>query len=97
MNYTQPIISNFPYSNPVTKLAMAGGLVWLGFVAVKYSKAIDKTPAKRRERKGFTTSKIDHDLDHRNKYAGRPVPSNPDVPFYSRHNYNRRRRSKNFW
>ena len=97
MNYTGDVIRNMPFENPYTKLAFGVGVCWLVFLGVKHAKAADDTPAKRRERKGWTTGKINHDIDKKNKAFGRRVPGNPNVPFYSRHNYNRRRRSKNFW
>ena len=97
MNYSQDPILNFPYSNPVTKTAMCVGAAYLVFMGIRYAKKDDGLPQQRRARQGFTTSKIDHDVDSRNRAYGVPVPSNPNVPFYSRHNYNRRRRSKNFW
>lgn len=97
MNYTQEAILNFPYSNPITKVAMCVGVAYLGYLGVRYAKQDDGRPQRRKERQGFTTSHIDHAIDHRNHAYGGPVPSNPIIPFYSRHNYNRRRRSKNFW
>ena len=97
MNYESRPILNFPYDNPITKVAIGIGALWVGFIAIKHAKFSDQQPVKRRARQGFTTGKMDHDIDKRNRAFGLPVPSNPDIPFYSRHNYNRRRRSKNFW
>ena len=97
MNYYTDERFNVPFENPITKLACFLGVGYVGYLGVKYAMADDRMPVQRRARQGFTTSKIDHDIDSRNKYFGRAVPSNPDVPHYSRHNYNRRRRSKNFY
>ena len=93
MNYSNPMIYDFPYSNPVTKIACGVGLLWLGYVAIKSSKALDEVePTPRKNRKGVMDGKIDRDIDKKNQVLGGPVPSNPSVPFYSRHNYNRRRK-----
>ena len=97
MNYSQPIVQNFPYSNPITKVALCAAVAYVGLMAVKYAKKDDPSPQHRRARQGFTSSKIDHKIDAKNRVFGTPIPANPSVPFYSRHNYNRRRRSKNFW
>ena len=97
MNYTQPVVQNYPYDNPFTKVACGIGALWVGFVAVNYAKRNEQTPQRRKHRQALTSNKIDNALDARNRAAGGKVPANPDVPFYSRHNYNRRRRSKNFW
>ena len=92
MNYTQPVISDFPYSNPVTKIAGGIGLLWLGFVAIRSCRAEQGvTPIRRKNRKGVMDGAIDKAIDDRNRVLGGSVPSNPDVPFYSRHNYSRRR------
>ena len=97
MNYTQPVINNFPYENPVTKAAALVGVVWLGFIAIKHAKYTDQSPIQRKHHKGFSRNNVDHQIDTRNRAIGGKVPSNPDVPFHSNQNYNRRRRSKNFW
>ena len=100
MNYNTPansIITNTPFNNPYTKVACGIGVLYLGFMGVRYAKKDDPSPSNRRARKGFTTGKINHSIDHRNKAFGRPVKNNPKIPYMSRHNYNRRRRSKAFW
>lgn len=97
MNFQQPMTYDFPYSNPVTKLACGIGVIWLGFVLVRHAKSADATPQRRKGREGFTTNVIDHAIDGKNRVVGKTVLKNLDIPFYSRHNYNRRRRSKNFW
>ena len=98
MNYSSEslILQDTPFDNPVTKIAMGVGILYLGFMAVKYAKK-EEPSNNRRARKGFTTNKINHSIDHRNKAFGRPVQNNPKVPFKSRHNYSRGRRSKAFW
>ena len=98
MNYrSENVVQNFPFSNPITKIAIFAGVAYVGFMAVNYAKKNDAKPQSRRQRQGFTSSHIDHKIDARNRAFGKPIPANPMVPFYSRHNYNRRRRSKNFW
>lgn len=97
MEFKQPMIEDFPYDNPVTKIACAVGLAWVGFILIRHAKSSDQTPQSRKGREGFTMSKIDDAIDKKNRAYGTKVPSNPDVPFYSRHNYNRRRRSKDFY
>ena len=93
MNYSNPKISDFPYDNPVTKIACGIGLLWLGFIAVRSTQTGDSiTPIRRKNRKGVMDGKIDKDIDEKNRVLGGPVPSNPNVPFYSRQNHNRRRR-----
>lgn len=92
MNYTQNIVQDFPYDNPVTKIACAIGVLWLGYVVVGYSKRNERLPERRKHRQALTTNAIDNAIDARNRAFGGKVPSNPDIPFYSRHNYNRRRR-----
>lgn len=97
MNYTQPMISDFPYDNPVTKIACGVGILWLGYLAIKHAKGTDMEPIQRKHFKGFSRNHIDKQIDQKNRALGGKVPSNPEVPFYSNQNYNRRRRSKNFW
>ena len=94
MNYAGKATYNFPYENPITKTACAIGVLWLGFMAVNYAKRNERLPHRRKTRQALTANSIDNAIDARNRALGGKVPSNPDVPFYSRHNYNRRRRSK---
>ena len=93
MNYSDTVIRDFPYSNPGTKIACGVGLLWLGYMAIKSTKAHENvTPVRRQNRKGVMDGKIDRAIDARNRALGGPVPSNPDIPYYSRQNHNRRRR-----
>lgn len=92
MDYSQPITEDFPYANPVTKVICAVGVAYLGYMGYKYAKASDETPESRKGRKRFGLSQIDKIIDDKNRAYGGKVLANPDVPFYSRHNYNRRRR-----
>lgn len=93
MNYSFPTISDFPYDNPVTKIAFGVGVAWLGYLAIKSSKAGDSIePVRRKNRKGVMDGVIDKAIDEKNRVLGGAVPSNPDVPFYSRQNHNRRRK-----
>ena len=99
MNYpSESIIQDTPFDNPLTKVACGIGLAYLAFVGIRYArKHGQSSPMSRKARQGFTSSQVDQKIDKRNRAFGGPVPANPDIPFYSRHNYNRRRRSKNFW
>ena len=92
MNYTQDIVQDFPYDNPLTKIACAMGVLWIGYVAIGYSKRTERLPERRKHKQAFGLNQIDKQLDSKNRALGGKVPSNPDVPFYSRQNYNRRRR-----
>ena len=95
MNYTQPMISDFPYSNPVTKIACAVGLLYVGYMAVRSTKVGDDiTPVRRKNRKGVMDGVIDKAIDEKNRLLGGGVPSNPDIPYYSRQNHNRRRKGR---
>ena len=92
MEYSQSITQDFPYSNPITKVICGVGVVYAGYMAYKYAKASDEDPQSRKGRKRFGLNKIDKIIDDKNRASGGKVLANPDVPFYSRHNYNRRRR-----
>ena len=97
MNYASEVIYDFPFDNPVTKVACMLTVGYLAYLGVKYAKKDEHRASPRRERKGFTSNAIDHAIHDRNIVLGGPVPGNPEIPHYSRHNYNRRRRSKNFY
>ena len=89
---------NTPFDNPYTKAACALGLVWVGYMGIRYAKRDDIGPERRKNRQSLTLNNIDKQIDSRNfAMGGKILKSNPDVPFYSRHNYNRRRRSKDFY
>lgn len=76
----------------MTKLVATGGIALIGYIV--YNKVVnDKSnPSTRKLRQSFTLSDMDNQIDQRNNAFGKKVPANLDVPFYSRHNYNRRRR-----
>ena len=76
-----------------TKMAVIGVGVFGAYIAYNNIHKSKTAPQSRKHRKGFTANKIDHQIDNQNRVSGGRVPANPDVPFYSRHNYNRRRRS----
>ena len=98
MNYPGgATLFNTPYDNPFTKVAAGVGLLYVGFLGVKYCQADDNEPVRRKSRQNFTSSKVDQAIDHRNRvYSGKHPKSNPKIPFYSRHNQTRRRRGKIF-
>ena len=84
-----------PFDNPYTKVACVLGVVWLGYIGIRYAKKDGHdSPQSRKSRQALTANSIDKQIDGRNRAYGGKVPSNPDIPFYSRHNYNRRRRAK---
>ena len=92
MNYRTPIINNFPYDNPVTKVAGAVGIGWLAYVAIRHAKRNEQIPKRRKDRQRLMAAPIDKAIDAMNRAYGGAVEANPDVPHYSRHNYGRRRR-----
>ena len=98
MNYYSEPLIDMPYDNPMTKVGMAVVAAYIVYLGVRYAeKGKEDTPGSRKSRARFSTNKIDNTIDNKNRYFGGAVPANPNVPHYSRHNYNRRRRSKNFW
>lgn len=76
-----------------TKIAIFGISIWGGYILIKRAMYQDTEPNRRKDKQGLTSNHIDHQIDQRNRASGGKVPANLDVPFYSRHNYNRRRRS----
>ena len=93
MNYRQPQIYNYPWDNPISKVAVAVGIGWLAYIAIARTKRDERLPERRKKRQSLTANSIDLQIDARNRAFGGTVPANPDVPWYSRHNYNRRRRT----
>ena len=92
MNYTYPTISDMPYNNPITKIACGVGIVWLGYLAVRSTQVEESSVPRTKHRKGgLINNFLDRSIDEKNRVLGGRDASNPDVPFYSRHNYNRRR------
>ena len=81
-----------PYDNIFTKVAFGAAILWVGFMGIKYAKYNEQSPGSRKNRQALTATNIDHQVDRKNRAMGAKVPSNPDIPFFSRHNYNRRRR-----
>jgi hypothetical protein len=82
-------------NNPVYKIAIGGLIAWGIFVLVNKAKKDSDTSssATRKGRGALTASSIDNEIDVRNRSVNnnrKKVQS--DVPIYSRHNYNRRRR-----
>ena len=92
MNYKTPVITNFPYDNPVTKFAGAVGIGWLAYMAISRAKRDDRLPQRRKDRQRLMSGPVDKAIDSMNRAFGGPVEANPDVPHYSRQNYGRRRR-----
>lgn len=81
-----------PSNDPVVKLAVCVGIGWGIYVCLNSGKKHRQTPQRRKHRASLTLGHIDKQIDGRNFSIGKKVISIPDVPFYSRHNYNRRRR-----
>ena len=92
MNYRTPVINNFPYDNPITKVAGAVGIGWLAYLAISHAKSNEQTPQRRKDRQRLMSGPVDKAIDARNRAFGGPVAANPDVPHHSRQNYSRRRR-----
>ena len=92
MNYRTPVVYDYPWDNPITKVACAVGVGWLAYIAISRSKRDERLPERRKKRQALTANSIDLQIDARNRAFGGKVPANPDVPWYSRHNFNRRRR-----
>ena len=82
MNYSTPVVRNFPYDNPVTKLACAVGLGWVAYVAISSAKRDDRLPQRRKHRQALTSNDIDKAIDSRNRaYGGRSprIPTSPII------------------
>ena len=79
-------------SDTISKMAMYSGIAVAGYIAYNKVMNDDSKPEKRKHRQSLTLGQLDKQIDERNNAFGKRVPANPDVPFYSRHNYNRRRR-----
>ena len=79
-------------TDTMTKLVAGGGVALIAYIT--YHKVVnDKSnPERRKNRQALTLSEMDNQIDQRNNAFGKKVNANLDVPFYSRHNYNRRRR-----
>lgn len=79
-------------SDTMTKIVACGGVALIGYIT--YNKVVnDKSrPERRKNRQALTLSDMDKQIDQRNNAFGKKVNANLDVPFYSRNNYNRRRR-----
>lgn len=81
-----------PENNAFIKCAIAGAVLWGGYIFLVKGKRDKKTPERRKNRQAFTVNHIDNLIDSKNRMAGSKVKTNPETPHYSRHNYNRRRR-----
>ena len=73
-------------------IALGMIVVWAGYIALNNTLNKQNEPSRRKHKQGLTANHIDHQIDQRNRVHGGKVPANLDVPFYSRHNYSRRRR-----
>ena len=80
-------------ADTMTKLVAIGGVALVSYIT--YNKVVnDKSnPERRKHRQALTLSDVDKQIDQRNNAFGKKVTANPEIPFYSRHNYNRRRRA----
>lgn len=79
-------------NNTFLKITTGSLAAWVLFVMVNRAKRNDQTPERRKHRQALTAGKVDIQIDSRNRVSGKRAKVNPDIPFYSRHNYNRRRR-----
>lgn len=81
-----------PVNDPVIKFTVCAGLAWGAWMILKTGKKNKSKPERRKNRAALTLGHIDKQIDGRNSTAGKRVKSVSNVPHYSRHNYNRRRR-----
>ena len=81
-----------PANDPVLKLTACAFGAWLIYLCVNKGRKDRQSPQRRKHRQAITAGSVDKMIDSRNFAVGKKVKSNPDLPFYSRHNYNRRRR-----
>lgn len=81
-----------PGNDPMIKLAVCGLIGWGVYIYLSKGQKNKQTPQRRKHRAALTLGHMDKQIDSRNFAAGKKVKSVPDLPFYSRHNYNRRRR-----
>lgn len=84
-------------TDTITKATMFGGLALVGYITFNKVMNKENQPERRKHRQALTLSDMDNQVDARNQAYGQKIPSNPDVPFYSRQNYNRRRRPNHLW
>ena len=81
-----------PQNDPVIKFTVCAALGWGIYMYLQSGKKNKAKPQRRKHRASLTLGKVDKQIDGRNFSAGKKIKSVPDLPFYSRHNYNRRRR-----
>ena len=81
-----------PANDPVIKVAVCALVGWGAFMYLRKGKKDEQTPQRRKHRAALTLGHLDKQIDKRNWASGKKVKSVPNLPFYSRHNYNRRRR-----
>ena len=79
-------------TEPILQLCVAGLAAWGILIALRKSKKNQPSAARRKHREAFTRNHVDNQIDARNIYSKKLPKINPNVPFFSRHNYNRRRR-----
>ena len=93
------IIRDNPMENPVTKFALYAGVAYVAFLLIRSKKAEDKeTPRhKHRQHYGMGYNAIDQQIARNNRAHGGKVKANPDIPYYSRNNVNRRRQTKSIY
>ena len=81
-----------PANDPMIKLAVCGLVGWGVYIYLNRGQKNKQTPERRKQRAALTLGHVDKQIDRKNFAVGKKVASVPDLPFYSRHNYNRRRR-----
>ena len=88
------VLYDTPWENPYTKAAIGIGVCWLLFIGVRHAKSNDMTPERRKNRQSLTANNLDTQIDARNRAFGGKIPIKSNIPFFSRQNHNRRRRTK---
>ena len=81
-----------PVNDPVIKIAVCALVGWGAYMCLQRGQKNKQKPERRKHRAALTLGSIDKQIDRRNSASGKKVASVPELPFYSPHNYNRRRR-----
>ena len=86
------ITYDMPFEAAATKIAIYGVALWAGAIIVK--KVLYNHPQEfgRKHRRFGNRSYLDYQIDRQNVSAGLFSRRNEEVPYYSRYNYNRKRR-----
>ena len=81
-----------PENNAVIKFVVAGAVAWGVFVCLSKGNRDKNTSSRQKFSKVVNNHGINNLINSRNRSSGKKNEINPDQPYYSRQNYNRRRR-----